>query len=372
MQMMLLRYLNIISGIIFLAFLVAFGYEAFHYRLLADDHFFLQITSTYSFPKAVLFFYNGQNGRLFGHLICCAVYRIGAIWPSFYIFWQFILLFGFVSGIRALLLCFRDAKWITNRSKTEYTSIACLLVTAYYLLFVDTRIEVWHWIAATCIHTTSLILLIHAFVLLMRWRFVYSVWKLILLFAIFFLIAGLSESNAIGAVVLLVFVMFYSVRKHQKGSILILTSLIALVLGLCLNYFSPGAHQRLDWLPDFNFLQAVKNTVHSLVLIFSGWKYLFIRLIGLFIMILALFGLYTQEMEKSKPIFYGLIVLCFSALISIFSACFLLSDILPYRAASFSNLLWMIVTIVIILRWRLILRKSIGSNSQKLTVFYHF
>jgi len=127
------------------------------------------------------------------------------------------------------------------------------------------------------------------------------------------------------------------------------TYLIAglILLSLLVNILSSGLQSRLSMLPDFNFLLAVRNTIHSLLLPFIQYHYLPLKA-GMLVLtyFLALRAGHLGLIKKEEFFFTHFLRQLFIVIsiisFSFFVPCFLLTDIVADRMASLGYLFFLL------------------------------
>jgi hypothetical protein len=133
----------------------------------------------------------------------------------------------------------------------------------------------------------------------------------------------------IGAALLYFFaIRFLSSSNINRPNIIIAITCIA--FSLAINISSGGYEGRMNGLPAFNLYQSVKNTIHSFLMPFLDYLYLPIFLGALVIYILFLKRRTHHYSKRTLWVFAVAALLC---AISFFLNCFLLSDVVPARAA---------------------------------------
>lgn len=313
------------------AMLVLFANSTFHYsRWIADDFEFRNVLKEKNIAEASFYFYHNFNGRLASHFFLCSVFSM--MNPFIY---RFILLVGFILSLAYLLRNYLGVFRNKNISYPQSLFSATFVTSLLFFITLEGRFELWFWISATGVYLISLIIAMNAFALLLVER--QNGFKVSLAALLFFLAGGFSESFAIMYLLLLCGLGFKAIRKEPeflKRKTGILLSILGICGGLLINLFSGGTHNRLELLQDFGFWHALKNMVHSLALGFLSYYSLMAGLI--FIGIFLLYAAFCfPAVSKGWKYFFrkALPVLLFIS-ISFFIPCYILSDIVPYRAAS--------------------------------------
>jgi hypothetical protein len=328
----LLRYFPLSLVSLFLGF---FGYFAWNYHLIVDDFQFQTIISQKSIYSASIFYYENFNGRLASHFFLFSVFRIFQGHENLFFIYHFLMLAGFVFSLahflRNYLESFRN-KIISFRQSLYWS----LFITAFlFFFFFEGRVELWFWISATGVYLISFILVLNAFAFALRKN--QTKISILLSTILFFLAGGFSESYALMYLMILSGIAFFIYKKQllPKNNLLALFfGMLVLIGALIINISSPGIHNRLGWLPEFRFLHALKNTLHSLAFPFLRYKHLpFVAaLTGIFFLFSHF--IFSKTAETRKINYSKMILLLFFISISFFIPCYLLTDVVPDRAAS--------------------------------------
>lgn len=321
-------------------FIVFFSYFAWNYLLIVDDFQFQEIIrNTNSITSSSIYYYENFNGRLASHFFLFLVFRIFQRHENLFFVYHFFMLAGFVFSLthflQHYLASFREK--IISFKQSIYWS---LFISAFlFFFFFAGRTELWFWISATGVYLISFILALNAFALILRKN--QTKISILLSTALFFLAGGFSESYALMYLLILTALLFYIYKKQslsKKHLPAVILGILVLIVALVINVLSPGIHNRLGWLPEFRFLYAIKNTVHSLLLPFLRYKHF--PFVAVLTGIFFLFSCFVfQKTDDIRKIIYtkAFLVLLFIS-ISFFIPCYLLSDIVPDRAASLGYL----------------------------------
>ena len=317
--------------------LALFCTGSFSYQLISDDHFFLAQAAEKSIPEAVGYFSEALNGRFASHCMVATLFSVIAEYPGLIPFYHLLLLSLFILALAALLGSYLSLFRNSNSSTGRILFYASFITAFFFFFFFDGRTEVWYWLSSTAVHLISLIIAMTAFSLLLSRN--NSLLRTGLAALLLFLAGGLSETYAIMYALLLLFLIYIKEKKSvnlNRGRILI--ALIALLTGIALNLFFPGTNNRLQTLPAFDLLQALKNTLHSLALPFLRVQYLPLK-ISLLILLLWHAGRLAKISFQFKKQFLrvGLLTLLFITT-SFFLPCYILSDIVADRMASLGYL----------------------------------
>ncbi|MCU0433978.1 MAG: DUF6056 family protein [Bacteroidia bacterium] len=326
------RWFVVVLSVVVLFF---FTYESTSYRFSEDDAFFTQQVSEKGIAGAVSFFYQEQNGRLGAHIICCTVYQTGNfIGKPFFIFWQFLLLIAFIFSLdkllRAILFNYNE-RLVISRNTLLCASLSALF---FYMDRGKISSEAWHWIAASAVHTVSFILTIASAAFLIRYYYTNKTTQIISFFFLALFAGSFSESNLITTLSLLSVLLIYKVASSRKVSAMLVSGILGLLIALFINLLSPGIDIRLNQLPDFNFTQALKNTLHScwILLKNAGWATLLFLTLLTSPAFKAEIGETLHNRLNNILVIAGLIG---ALLLNIFVTCYLLSDVAPGRSLLF-------------------------------------
>lgn len=313
------------------AMLVLFAYSAFHYsRWIADDFEFRNVLREKSISEASLYFYHNFNGRLASHFFLCSVFSI--MNPFIY---RFMMLAGFILSLAHLLRNYFEAFRKKNISYPQSLFLAAFVTAILFFITLEGRAELWFWISATGVYLISLVIAMNGFALLLAKK--QNAFRISLAAFLFFLAGGFSESFAIMYLLLLGGMAFKAIQKEPeflKRKVGILFSILGIGGGLLINLFSGGTHNRLAQLQDFGFLHALKNMAHSLVLGFLSFYSLMGGLIFIGIFLLYATFCFPSASKGWKYFFRKALPVLLFISISFFIPCYILSDIVPYRAAS--------------------------------------
>jgi hypothetical protein len=316
-----------------------FAYFSWHYKLIADDFEFQNILKGRSVFEASLVFYKNFNGRFASHFFLCSLFKLFSNNENLFFFYRFLMLFGFIFSLAHFLRNYLDvfrAKILSERESIFWSAF----ITAFLFFFYFAgRLELWFWISATGVYLASLIIGLNAFALILNKN---QNWKTnSVSFLLFFLAGSFSESFAVMYFLLLIYLEYKVskkwsfIRPHLKT---IRTGIFALMLSLISALCSAGIHNRLGNLPHFGFFYAFKNTLHSLAFSVLRYKHLpFEILLVLVLFFYAHFYFPKENIGIKHFIKKGLAVLLFIS-ISFYIPCYLLSDIVPDRAASLGYL----------------------------------
>lgn len=272
-----------------------------------------------------------DTGRWFSHIIVAI---------SFYFLRQNLLLCGMYLSAMMLFFILNLAyvyknyslaflhKKVSAPSQIRFSLISA--ATLFFLLF-EGRLETFGWVSSAINHLLSVILCLFLFgILLKQTRSVTHVCLAIPLSAF---IGGSNEVNAICMILCLAGLLFFSLRYFaslQLNRVAIILSIVFIALSLFLNMSSGGYEGRMNGLPSFTYYQSFKNTVHSFLMPFLHYMYL-----PIFLGALVVFILYFKRRDHyySKRTLTIFACVAAIAVISFFLNCFLLSDVVPARAA---------------------------------------
>jgi hypothetical protein len=327
----LLRYFP--AGLI-ACLLIVFGYYAFHYRWLMDDFQFRNDLKENNIVTTSWFYYLNFNGRFISHLFLCSVFSLFTD-PGLLFIYRFLMLFVFIASLAHLiknyLILFRQKNISTARS----FFIAAFITSFLFFFFLAGRMELWFWVSSTGVYLAGLITGMNAFALLFAEK--QTKFQIIAAAFLFFITGGFSETFAIMFLLVLLYLDFKIIRKdprfaRQKKVINFM--LAGIVTGLMINLLSPGTHHRLTTLQDFGILYAFKNTTHSLAFSFLRYKYFLVELILTGAFLLYAHFHFPKAPTGWKHFLKSAIPVIIFISISFFIPCYILSDIVPDRAAS--------------------------------------
>jgi hypothetical protein len=315
--------------------LVAFGYYAFHYKWLMDDFQFRNVLKEKSITEASVYFYNNFNGRFASHFFLCSVFTLFRNAVDLLFVYRFFMLFAFIISLSTLLKnylrLFRGK--IISAARSFFFS--AFIVSFLFFFFLAGRMEMWFWISSTGVYLAGLITGMSAFALLFSEKQTPAV--IILASFLFFLAAGFSESFAIMFLLLLLYLVFRIFRKDSRFAQQKTTAnfmLAGIITGLMINLLSNGTHNRLNTLQDFGILYAIKNTTHSLAFSFLRYKYFLVELVLILAFLLYAYFHFPKTFGGTKHFLKSAIPTIVFISISFFIPCYILSDIVPDRAAS--------------------------------------
>jgi hypothetical protein len=312
--------------------LLLFAWQSFRQPLFADDFIFINTINGKSAGDSAFYFYENFNGRLTSHFFLSLIFKLPVKLVLVRWLYRLFLLFSFIAALALLVKSFFRKIRSEIKSPRESVAISSCITAFFFLFFLDGSFETWYWISATGVHLVSLILAMAGFsVLFSRLK---TALKALLLLIAFFLAGGFSETYACMYLLLLA-ILFFRIKDLRIHTFV---SIAALAGGLLLNLLSPGIKTRLGWLPEFNYLQALKNSFHTMAEPFLRWPFLPLKLVlvaGVFLYAKSK-GIrpFAEPKKKLKSVLllFGFIFLCF------FSASLVLSDLTPDRAASLAYL----------------------------------
>jgi hypothetical protein len=313
---------------------VLFGYYAFHCPWLADDYEFQFILQQKNIPEASQYFYRAFNGRLASHFFLTTVIYLFRNSEALLFIYRFAMLFVFILSLAFLIRNYLAAFRATIISVPRSVFFSAFITAFLFFFFFSAKVEVWFWVSSTGVYLISLIIAMNGFALLFSAK--QSVLNATLILFLFFLAGGFSETYAIMYLILLtgILIWFFRNANFLKQKTAAFFALAGIIAGLAINLSSSGTDNRLELLPDFTFAYALRNTVHSLAFPFLDYKTLAID-----ILLTAAFLLYAHFYFPAVRAGFNyflkraVIVLLFISA-SFFLPCFILSDIVPDRAAS--------------------------------------
>lgn len=317
----------------------SFSYFAWNYKLIVDDFQFQSLMKEKTVLDAANYLYDGFNGRMASHLFLCSIFKIFRGAENLFFIYQFLMLGGFLVALARFLKSYLETfrnKLLTTKEALFYSAFITAIL---FFFFFAGRVELWFWISATGVYLISLIIALLAFAMLLN---KYQNWKTILRSSLlFFLAGGFSESFAVMYLLILSTLFLFSLKKDsilKKQLLAIGLGMLGIIAALLFNVLSSGIHNRLGWLPSFHLPQAFRNTIHSLAFPILRLKHLPFG-IALLVLFLGYAHFHFPKKTFPKYIFLkqGMFVLLFIS-ISFFIPTYLLSDIVPDRAASLGYL----------------------------------
>lgn len=305
------------GGIILLiAFVFSFFSNLFYNAFTYDDAFSLATIKAFGFKNAWFYYYQNVNGRWLSHFFLLAAFQFCSYSFLLYSLMSICLLLFSIVLIAALI------KPVQESFKLMHFLQAGVYFSLLYFVLYSGKFECFFWMNSIFMHWLGLIFILACLALLK-----YQV-KLLFTLPVFFMCGGFNEIFALTFAFILLSFSFLEKYKPIHKKIVICS--IALVLGLCLNFISGGISTRLQLLPDFQFIQSVKNTLHSIFILFVGQKFsISVLLIILAVMAILVFSPKINSFNLSKP---ELILLAIAFVIGLFLTSFVLSDVAPYRS----------------------------------------
>jgi hypothetical protein len=338
---------TLVAGFLCSYFLLLAGYT-----VQFDDCFFDGLTQRFGIWKTYGICHSLVNGRWLGNLLASIIFYVAG--HNFTAYAAFLVLFlaGFVWAasmlFRNFLLTFRQQRIGTGAALLLGLSFTALL---YFLLY-DGRRQVWGWLDAATVHLLSVTLCMALFAALIRtenWnrRF------LILLLA--FCLGGLNEVNAVCSLMLVAGLYFtrncYAGIRLSRFSLLL--AAIGISVSLAINLSSPGYNMRVNTLPGFSLLQAMKNTLHTMAMpvLEPGLISLGAWLAALLLVTWPFFSGRRRspliDKAEKRAIAFSLALVGFS----FFLNCYTLSDVVPARSALWGYTLLLFVIVQQALRY---------------------
>jgi len=318
-------------------FLWSFFYEALHLRFIIDDSFFDAIIHKFGFFGSVKYCYEVANGRWFSHFISCLIFYFSGHTFSSYFFTLVLFLLLFLFAAAFLFKYFMQSFHKKSVSWISAFGSALVFTALLYFLQYEGRREIWIWISSAANHLLSVTLCLFLFGFLLKESANFLVTVFALLVAV--CIGGLNEINAICSVLTMggLFLLqqyYYPTVKINKLRLIL--AIVGICVSLVLNFLSAGYKIRLEGLPDFTFIQSLKNTLHSFLI-----PVLDTNLITLSVVALILLGVFIKiRIQQQSGVFTwqkkNTIILMAALTItslSFFLHCFTLSDIVPPRGA---------------------------------------
>ncbi|MGQ0829967.1 MAG: hypothetical protein ACT4ON_16390 [Bacteroidota bacterium] len=333
--------LYLIIGLVIVTFFSIFSFETFNYELIKDDAWFVDLLSDKGVGEVVVHSYLNVNGRWFSHLWDSFVFKLFFHHNHLFFIYHFFLLACFILSLALFLRVFFQKQYSVIISYSRSLLLSISLTAFFFFFFFEGRVEVWYWVTATGVHLLSLIALLVVISYCIKNEL--KVTEIILLIVSAMAIGGMSESYAIMSLIALIIIALKKRASFKK------TYMIAglILLSLLVNILSSGLQSRLSMLPDFNFLLAVRNTIHSMLLPFIRYQYLPLKVAMLILTYLLALRIGNLSLLKKEKFLFGhflrqlLIVISIIAF-SFFVPCFLLTDIIAYRMESWGYLCFLL------------------------------
>ena len=333
--------LYFIIGLFIAVFFSIFLVETFNYELLKDDIWYKELLSGKEIISAAIYIYLNINGRWFSHLWDCIVFKL--FFDHFYLLfiYHLFLLSCFISSLALFVRTVFQKHYSVVISYSKSLLLSTSLTAFFFFFLFEGREDIWYWVCATGVHLLSIIGLLVVLSYCIKDNLK---WIEIILFVMSAIaIGGMSESYALMSIVSLLFGIYKQFVSFKKAILII----ILIVLSLLVNILSSGLTSRLSMLPDFNFLLALKNTVHSLLLPLMNYQYLPVKIVVLIITYLLAVKvgnlIMIEQKEFSLRHFLQQLSIAISIItISFFIPCFLLTDIIAFRMESFGYLFFLL------------------------------
>jgi hypothetical protein len=202
--------------------------------------------------------------------------------------------------------------------------------TLFFLLF-EGRQQNFSWVSSSINHLLSVTLCV--FLAGLLFKETKSLTDLLLIIVLGLFIGGSNEVNAVCMIPSIAFLFFFSLRFFPHAKLNrrnMIFAVVFIIMSLILNISSGGYEGRMNGLPSFNLYQSIKNTIHSFLMPFLNYMYLPIFL-GAWTIYILCFKQQTHHYSRRALRIFGAAA-CVIA-VSFFLNCFLLSDVVPARAA---------------------------------------
>jgi len=328
-------------------FLFSFCTEALQVTVSSDDCFFDAISHQLGIAQSIFYCYGAANGRWFSHLVSVVTLYFAGHHYMNYVLCVFFFTLLFVLCLARLFYTYAKGPLQKDISPLQALYKGLLFTALLYFIVYSGRRETWFWLSSAANHLLSVSLSALLFSLLLQPG--RSLTKDALSFLLAALVGGLNEVNALSDIILALALFFFlkRYRPHKKYPLSnFLLVIVGIALSLVVNFISRGYRIRMEVLPDFSFMQSLKNTLHSFLLIFLDGNPVTLGLLlalaagGLVILFrskkTSLFKFGTKEALVSAGL---LIVVGFS----FFVHCYTLSDIIPARGALWGYTLFLFV-----------------------------
>lgn len=318
--------------------LVFFGYYSAHYSWIKDDWTFRDRLMNAGIFDTSISFYETGNGRLASHFFLCSVIKLFTGFESLLFIYRFSMLFAFIISLAHLIKNYLSAFRKKNISLSRAFFFSAFITAFLFFFFYSGKFELWFWVSSTGVYLVSHILAMNGFALVFSGK--QTPGRLALSTALFFLAGGFSESYAIMYFLVLLCFGYKIIRKNMfftSRKAMIVSALLAISAALLINILSSGAHARLDQLKEFGFLYPFLNTFHSLAMPILNYQSLWIKII-ITIVLLRYANIYFPTRFNVKGFGKSVKVVLLFIAASFFIPSFILSDIVPDRAASLGYL----------------------------------
>ncbi|MGL5890365.1 MAG: hypothetical protein ACRC3B_10795, partial [Bacteroidia bacterium] len=265
------------------------------------------------------------------HILCCTLFLIGSKWTGIFILWQFILLALLLLSFNYFIRSLSQRVVEGSIVKHEQFLFSLFFIAMCYLCILPANVDMWHWTAATSVHTFSFILMIFSAAFLLKHQHSHHIKYSIYSFILLLITGSFSEANLITMLSIITAAWLYSCFIEKSFSAVLTAALLGLTAALLINVLSPGIKVRLNQLPDFAFFQAVKNTIHTYWVLLKD-TYLW----G--IMLIPTIFLIGRRNSNNRILLKGntklILITIFLAIgaLNVFTSCYLLSDLAPMRS----------------------------------------
>lgn len=295
------------------AFLVILAIDLGHFVLVSDDLWFRDLTCNRSFGDAFHELYTTVNGRWSSHFIDLSAFYLLRIDLRFQYWIHLIFLFYFVASVAYFI---KHMSSVQVRWQDAFTQAICWVALLFFFCWKD-RLECFYWINGEGVYLCSIATTLFLLALLKKKST--TRYEKLLLWVLPFVIAGMYEISAL-------VLMLSFISMDVKGKWKLVGGLAA---GLLLNVIAPGMHARMGLLPEWNWLQAFRNTLHSMLLPLLDLPFLPLR-----ILVLVLTFLLGMSSRMYIPVvidWKGGSVLLVGIFLLYFLPCLTLSDITAAR-----------------------------------------
>jgi hypothetical protein len=217
-----------------------------HYVPYYDDYYIQVTYQNHGFWGGLLYLFTNCNGRLVSHFLglCIIPFICGnqLLLTGFYLVNVVLITFS-VSWFLKSFFFYRYAVELSNRQAIVF---GCLFYCLFYFFFFAKRFDFWYYVGAVFTYEYSLILILILNAILLR-KSNTKIWALPII-GISLCLGLMSESNAIGQLVVLCFLVWANKQRLLKTATAnkwILISACLIIISLPVNYFAAGNQHKM-------------------------------------------------------------------------------------------------------------------------------
>lgn len=318
-----------------------------------DDCVYDGMVRKFGIPETIKLLFKIDTGRWLSHIIVgISFYFLGHNFFLYGIYLSAIMLV-FITSVAFIYKNYSQTMLRQHVPRNKQISFSIILTATLFFSLFEGRQQSFGWVSSAINHLLSVAMCLFLFGLLLK-----ETTKKLHLLMVIMLSAFIGGSNEVNAIctILCIAVLYFFARKSRSLFSLNRTNMILSVLfigaSLLVNVSSGGYEGRMNGLPSFTLYQSIKNTVHSFLMPLLNYLYLPFFL-GAFIVFILYFKQEPHHFTKKVILLFSLV---FSVvLISFFLNCFLLSDVVPARAAT-----WGYTVILLATGLYLVSRKKTG------------